>query len=203
MDWKVVFMGPVGGGKTQAIRSISDIEVVNTDELATDETQSIKSHTTVSMDVGALHLAGTDKLRLYGAPGQDRFDFMWDILLAQSKGVILIINHSNPDPVADLEHYLQALEQRAAGRRFPVVIGVTHGDLKPSVPLDIYRDHLNARGCKASIVLPPVLDLDARNKNHVYAALVVMTALLEMAERFPNVTPSRSTRIKDVVGTVS
>ena len=35
-------MGPVGAGKTRAIRTISDIEVVNTDEEATDETRLLK-----------------------------------------------------------------------------------------------------------------------------------------------------------------
>jgi len=85
MQWNILFMGPVGAGKTKAIHTISDIEVVNTDTRATDETQLIKSSTTISINVGTLQLAGNDKLRLYGAPGQARFDFMWDILLAQSK----------------------------------------------------------------------------------------------------------------------
>jgi len=187
MDWNILFMGPVGAGKTQAIRSISDIEVLNTDEQATDDTRFMKSHTTVSMDVGALHLVGSDKLRLYGAPGQDRFDFMWDILLEQSKGVVLILNHSNPDPLADLDHYLKALEERLLTRRVPMVIGITHTDLKPQRSLSQYQDHLLRRGCKASDTLPPVLEMDARNKRHVHAILVAMTALLEMAERFPKV----------------
>lgn len=82
MQWGILFMGPVGAGKTQAIDTISDIEVVNTDERASDQTRLMKSSTTVSMDVGTLQLGEGAKLRLYGAPGQDRFDFMWDILLA-------------------------------------------------------------------------------------------------------------------------
>ena len=41
MEWSVLFMGPVGSGKTTAIRSISDIEVVNTDEVATDHVAKI------------------------------------------------------------------------------------------------------------------------------------------------------------------
>lgn len=184
MEWNILFMGPVGAGKTQAIRSISDIEVVNTDELATDETSLMKSHTTVSMDVGAIHLVGTDKVRLYGAPGQDRFDFMWDILLEQAKGVVLVLNHSNPDPVADLDHYLKALEERLLSRRLPMVIGVTHTDVERKQPLGRYVSHLNQRGCQVSGQLPPVLEMDARNSKHVRAALIAMTAQLEMAERF-------------------
>lgn len=83
-------MGPVGAGKTTAIHTLSDIEVVHTEARATDATRHLKATTTVSMDVGVLHLPGNDKLRLYGAPGQDRFDFMWDILLEQAKAAIVL-----------------------------------------------------------------------------------------------------------------
>lgn len=185
MEWNILFMGPVGAGKTQAIRTISDIEVLNTDEQATDDTRLMKSHTTVSMDVGALHLVGSDKLRLYGAPGQDRFDFMWDILLEQSKAVVLVLNHNNPDPAADLDHYLKALEARLLTRKLPMVICVTHTDMQPRRPLSLYQDVLSKRCRRVTDVVPPVLEMDARNKKHVHAALVAMTALLEMAERFP------------------
>ena len=184
MQWNILFMGPVGAGKTKAIHTISDIEVVNTDARATDETQLIKSNTTVSMDVGMLQLAGNDKLRLYGAPGQERFDFMWDILLAQSKGIILTLNHNRPDPVADLNFYLRAIEERTFHNKIPIVIGVTHMDLQPDRPLNIYHKYLQHRGCTACEVPPPVLEMDARDKKHVRAALIAMTALLEMRERF-------------------
>ena len=101
MEWSVLFMGPVGAGKTEAIRTLSDIEVVDTDVGATDETRLLKANTTVSMDVGVLNLGEGDKLRLYGAPGQGRFDFMWEILLEHAKGVVIMLNRvvKNPLPV--------------------------------------------------------------------------------------------------------
>lgn len=192
MQWGILFMGPVGAGKTKAIHTISDIEVLNTDAKATDETQLIKSGTTIAMDVGTLELGGSDKLRLYGAPGQERFDFMWDILLAQSRGVVLTLNHNRPDPVADLNYYLNAVEERMPRRKVPIVIGVTHTDLQPDRPLDIYQEHLQRRGCTVCEVLPPVLEMDARDKKHVRATLMAMTALLEMSARFSkSATPLR------------
>jgi signal recognition particle receptor subunit beta len=187
MEWSVVFMGPVGSGKTTAIRTISDIEVVNTDEVATDHVAQIKSHTTVSMDVGTMQLGEKDKLRLYGTPGQDRFDFMWDILLEQSKGVMLVINHGAADPLADLDHYVKALEGRS-GARLPLVVCISHADEALERPKSIYPDYFrDRRGCAPEDV-PPVVTMDARNKAQVRTALVAMTALLEMCERFPNVT---------------
>jgi signal recognition particle receptor subunit beta len=178
-------MGSVGSGKTCAIRSISDIGVVDTDAAATDETARLKSHTTVAMDVGVLHLSDNDKLRLCGAPGQDRFDFMWDILLMQCRGLVLFVNHSNADPVGDLNHYLQALEARLAQQKMPMVVGITHIDKNPQIPLDRYRALLQQRPCKFMDVAPPVFPVDARERTQVRGLLVALTGLLEMAERFP------------------
>ena len=178
-------MGPVGSGKTSAIRTISDIEVVDTDALATDGVAKMKSHTTVSMDVGTLVLGEKDKLRLYGTPGQDRFDFMWDILLDQSKGVLLLINHSAEEPLADLAHYLDALEKRRGNRVVPLVVCISHMDKAPERPFELYQDFFKSQRQMAVEDMPPVIAVDARSQADVRSALVAMTALLEMHERFP------------------
>jgi len=188
MEWTILFMGPVGSGKTQAIQSISDIEVLNTDVAATDEIRQVKSRTTVSMDVGVLNLSGNDKLRLYGAPGQDRFDFMWDILMPQAKGLVLMLNHASADPLAELDHYLQVIRQRLPGNRLPLVIGVTHVDQNPEIPLSIYTQHLQQKGVLFCGVTPHVIAVDARIRNHVRYLLLIMVAQMEMAKRFPVVS---------------
>ncbi|MDQ3059292.1 MAG: ATP/GTP-binding protein [Pseudomonadota bacterium] len=193
MEWDVLFMGPVGAGKTQAIQSISDIDVINTDVEATDATRKLKTHTTVSMDVGVLHLSDSDKLRLYGAPGQDRFDFMWDILLQQAKGVALILNHASLDPLGELEHYLQAISERVPGNRLPLAIGVTHTDENPGVSLSLYEDYLRQKKIIFCGVVPPVIELDARIASHVRSLLLVMVAQFEMAARFPTISPRLAT----------
>jgi signal recognition particle receptor subunit beta len=188
MEWTILLMGPVGAGKTQAIQSISDIEVLNTDVAATDEIRQVKSRTTVSMDVGVLNLSGNDKLRLYGAPGQDRFDFMWDILMPQAKGLVLMLNHASADPLAELDHYLQVIRQRLPGNRLPLVIGVTHVDQNPEIPLSIYTQHLQQKGVLFCGVTPHVIAVDARIRNHVRYLLLIMVAQMEMAKRFPVVS---------------
>ncbi|MDQ3059289.1 MAG: GTP-binding protein [Pseudomonadota bacterium] len=194
MEWGILFMGPVGAGKTQAIQSISDIEVVNTDVLATDEVRQTKSHTTVSMDVGVMYLPGNDRLRLYGAPGQDRFDFMWDILLPQVKGVALLLNHASPDPLRELEHYLQAISERVPGDRLPLVIGVTHVDENREVPLSFYEDYLYKEKIVFCGVTPPVIEVDARLRGHVFNLLLFIVAQMEMAMRFPAISPKVAAR---------
>ena len=54
--YKIVFAGPVGAGKTTAIKSLSDIEVVSTDASATDDVKLMKATTTVAMDYGLMRL---------------------------------------------------------------------------------------------------------------------------------------------------
>lgn len=184
MEWGILFVGPVGAGKSQAVRTLSDIEVVDTEARASDDTSRLKEHTTVAMDMGVIHLDSRDKLRLYGAPGQDRFDFMWDILLMQARGLVLLLDHSRPDPLADLAHYLEALHERRDGRPRPLVIGVTHADLRPALSLDLYREALERHPVGSRERCIPVLEVDARSWQDMRTLLLTLTSMLEMNERF-------------------
>lgn len=185
MEWNILFLGPVGAGKTQAIRTMSDIEVVSTEAAATDETARIKSHTTVAMDMGVMQLDGQDKVVLYGAPGQDRFDFMWEILLEQARGLVLLVNHSGKDPVADLAHYVTQLRQLTQGTPRPMVVGVTHADLAPDHSIDIYRQYLAGHAADAGGTAIPVFRADARDRREVNNLLLALTSMMEFNERFP------------------
>ena len=183
MEWGILFMGPVGSGKTEAIRSLSDIEVLNTDVNATDETRLLKNQTTVSMDVGVLHLGENDKLRLYGAPGQDRFDFMWEILVEQSKGLILLINHANPDPIEDLKHYIAALTGILKQRKVPLAIGITHVDEASDPSIQVYLDYIMKNPIPFVAGIAPVCRIDARIKQDVKILMMAIAGMLEVGER--------------------
>ena len=76
---KIIFTGPVGVGKTTAIAALSDDPPIQTDASASDMTAVRKGYTTVAMDYGLIQLDENTKVHLYGTPGQERFDFMWDI----------------------------------------------------------------------------------------------------------------------------
>ena len=51
---RLVVTGPVGAGKSTFIRSVSEIEVVDTDRRTTDESAEMKAKTTVAFDFGRL-----------------------------------------------------------------------------------------------------------------------------------------------------
>ena len=157
ITYKLVFAGPVGAGKTTAIQSLSDIEVVTTEASISDGGRSIKPTTTVAMDYGMMKLASGDQVRLYGTPGQKRFDFMWDILAENALGLVMLVRADVPDPVKDLREYIGAF--RPLIDKTGLVVGITHGE-KAGAQLrqDISRELLR-------LGLPPTaMDIDARDR---------------------------------------
>jgi small GTP-binding protein len=93
----MVVTGAVAAGKTEFIKTISEIDVVSTERKATDETSLIKKETTVAMDFGRIAIADDLILQLFGTPGQKRFDFMWEILSEGMLGLIVLVDSTRPD----------------------------------------------------------------------------------------------------------
>jgi signal recognition particle receptor subunit beta len=77
---KMVVTGPFNAGKTEFIRSVSEIDVVNTERKISSDAERLKETTTVAMDFGRISIDSDLVLYLFGTPGQKRFDFMWEIL---------------------------------------------------------------------------------------------------------------------------
>ncbi len=94
---KMVISGAANAGKSQFIRSLSEIEVVSTERKATDETRLLKKETTVTMDFGRMTIANDLVLQLYGTPGQRRFDFMWEIMAEGALGLVVVVDSTRPD----------------------------------------------------------------------------------------------------------
>ena len=79
---KMVVTGPFSAGKTEFIRSVSEIDVVSTERKISSaaERSASKEATTVAMDFGRITVDDDLVLYLFGTPGQRRFDFMALIL---------------------------------------------------------------------------------------------------------------------------
>ncbi len=122
---RLVVTGAVGAGKSTFIRSVSEIEVVDTDRQATDETAQMKQKTTVALDFGRLQFGPDMALHIYGTPGQARFDFMWDILIRKAHAYVLLIAAHRPSEFRYARRIVSFMNQRM---QIPMMIGLTHTD---------------------------------------------------------------------------
>lgn len=170
-QYKIIFTGPVGAGKTTAIDSISDVPPVKTDAAASDMTKSRKAATTVAMDYGIMNLADGEKIHLYGTPGQERFDFMWDILTVGGIGLVLLLDNTRADPFKDMRFFLDSFSDFISDTS--VAIGVTQMDLSSKPTINDYHEHLQGMDLK-----PAVFSVDARVKNDV--SLLVQALLFSL-----------------------
>lgn len=169
---KIIFTGPMGAGKTTAIGAISEVPPISTDVRCSDEALKRKETTTVAMDYGYITLEDSTRIHLYGTPGQQRFDYMWTILTKGGIGLVLLIDNAAPNPLADLEFYLESfndfIQQTAA------VIGVTRMDVAKRHSLDEYSQRLLERG-----QILPVFEVDVRNANDVHILIHALLAILQ------------------------
>jgi len=170
-QYKIIFTGPVGAGKTTAINSISDTPPIKTDASASDMTKTRKNSTTVALDYGVMNLPGGEKLHLYGTPGQERFDFMWDILVNGGIGLVLLLDNTRSDPFVDMKFFLDTFDKFI--KETAVAIGVTQMDLSDKPTIDDYHVQLQAYNLKF-----PIFAVDAREKSDV--SLLVQSLLYSL-----------------------
>lgn len=112
---KMVVTGPFSSGKTEFIRSISEIEVVSTDREIRKESaeRAEKDQTTVAMDFGRITVDEDLVLYLFGTPGQRRFDFMWEILAEGMLGFIVMVDSSKPETFREAKSILETFRAYA------------------------------------------------------------------------------------------
>lgn len=163
---KIVIVGGFGVGKTTMVSSVSEIRPLSTEETMTQAGVGIdqnggvtgKATTTVAFDFGRISLNSELVLYLFGAPGQERFWFLWDQLFAGALGAVVLVDTRR---VADSWYAIDRLEHHGtpfvvARNRFP----------GPEFSLDTVRDALS---------LPdeiPLVDCDARDRESSKKVLI-------------------------------
>lgn len=122
----IVFLGTPGSGKTTSIRSLSDSKVINTEVTAKDSLHFIKSETTVALDYGETMINGV-KVKMFGNPGQNRFNYMWDITCRNADVFFLLLDSTSPEMLDDLGKYWRIIQDHYKDQI--VLIGISHADL--------------------------------------------------------------------------
>lgn len=167
---KVVVTGPFGAGKTTFIETISEIPVLSTEKAVSDETREVKANTTVAMDFGRITVSTDLALYLFGTPGQERFDFMWDILAEGMLGFVLMVDHQRLESYAEARRILSFFTDTAD---VPFIIAANKVTTDDDEAVASVRSALDVPGDV------PVVALDARDREDVKEGLItLLTAVL-------------------------
>jgi len=126
---KMVVTGPFSAGKTEFIRSVSEIDVVSTERKISmsAERSANKEATTVAMDFGRITVDDDLVLYLFGTPGQRRFDFMWEILSEGMLGFIVMVDSTRPETFREARSILETFRAYAPT---PYVVAANKQDMK-------------------------------------------------------------------------
>jgi small GTP-binding protein len=134
---KMVVTGPFSAGKTEFIRSVSEIDVVSTErKISSASERSIKEATTVAMDFGRITVDDDLVLYLFGTPGQRRFDFMWEILSEGMLGFIVMVDSTRPETFREARSILETFHAYAPT---PYVVAANKQDKKDAWDIDDMR----------------------------------------------------------------
>ncbi|MGC4986501.1 MULTISPECIES: GTP-binding protein [unclassified Streptomyces] len=170
---KIVIVGGFGVGKTTLVRSVSEIRPLNTEETMTQAGESVddisevrgKSATTVAFDFGRITLDTHNILYLFGAPGQERFWFLWDRLFSGTLGAIVLVDTRRIDEswyaIDRLEHY-----------GTPFIVACNDFGGPPHTPAQI-REALDLDPHV------PLLDCDARSRESSKQVLITLVEHLQ------------------------
>ncbi|HEV7805157.1 MAG TPA: ATP/GTP-binding protein [Solirubrobacteraceae bacterium] len=176
---KFVVTGPFAAGKTTLVKTMSEIPVIGTETSVTDETSSIKPNTTVSMDFGKLTLVDEDmivELSLFGTPGQQRFNFMWDVLAEGMDGYLVLVDLSRRDSFEEAAGIIAHFDRISD---VPFIIGANKGN-GADRELDGIAETLGARG--AQVVACDATDQESARDTLLALLLAVLSAVDEDVE---------------------
>jgi uncharacterized protein len=154
---KLVLAGPMGAGKTTAIRAITDGASVSTDTPMSEGEIGGKSTTTVALDFSTVVLGDGTELLVYGLPGQDHFAFMRPIVMRDAFGIIVLLDGRQDGLHDACELWLRECATHAPDAT--IVVGVTHTDLMSKFSLTPLREAARRLGRPV-----PVFTFDARSR---------------------------------------
>ncbi|MGY4976875.1 GTP-binding protein [Streptomyces sp. 900105755] len=166
--FKIVVVGGFGVGKTTLVRSVSEIRPLSTEETMTQAGEGVddirevrgKSATTVAFDFGRITLDARNVLYLFGAPGQERFWFLWDRLFSGTLGAVVLVDTRR---IGDSWYAIDRLEKH--GTPFIVACNDFGG------PVHTPRDVRHALDLDPHV---PLVDCDARSRESGKQVLITL-----------------------------
>lgn len=175
MIFKIIVTGSFNSGKTEFIRKISEIEPITTDKPVSEkELKEIKALTTVAMDFGRLTVSEDIIIHIYATPGQERFDFVYPLLVKNALALIILGDITDKNSIKAIPDYYRKFYNL---KRLPTVVALTKVDLPNKVSEEYISQQLSS--------LPPtvpIVKINATNKEEVKSTVLLALEQLEEEE---------------------
>lgn len=168
--YKLVVTGTFNAGKTTFVKTVTEIEPVNTDKVTRSPAEKkIKETTTVALDYGKIKINQGSAVHLFGTPGQDRFDFMRDILAQDMHGFIFLVDSTDRHSLEQATTLLAAFKKH---KNVPFLLAANKAD----------RQGLSGEEIRQALKLPakqPVMACVATDKASARAVVERLVELIE------------------------
>ncbi len=181
---KLAIVGEVGSGKTQLIRTISDISPFETDVQSSVDIG--KEFTTVGIDYGRLMLDSDMALGLYGLPGQKRYAFLWDMVNQGLWGLLILVKHGTGFNAEMFESILGHF--RSPQSYTPILVGISHCEQATPQSLDAMISAIEHSLCSHAIVAP-IIPIDPRD---IESSLILLELFDSLNSASQEATPDES-----------
>jgi len=136
---KVIVCGPYNAGKTTFVRNVSPKDFTGTEEKEFDVESLMERGTTTTVGVEInLYKDKSGELLFIGLPGQERFDFIWEIVGEKFDAILFLFPaHKNVD---ELKLYINFYSKLNSFKNAFKAILVTHPENANEHQLEKFKE---------------------------------------------------------------
>ena len=152
---RIMVTGPFNAGKSTVVKALCE-KSISVDRMGT----------TVAFDYGNVNITGIEA-EIFGTPGQERFEFIFQIFAREVSGVLLVVDATRPEDFERAKHMLALI-----GPRIPYVVLANKSDLK---------DPLKPEAIARKMDLPegtPIVATVATESKGVRDALLILAEMI-------------------------